>query len=185
MRNAQAHCRQGAGPDNARNQQNHDNGRRRDARAGRVVNQVHEIVPTGGVEVRFLVHAGDRAHGQTGGVAVLLNPADRVHVVGVIEGLRERLRTEYHVLGCVQGQETTQHRTDNRPGEGHSVTRPVLGSLAGGVGYGGGPAATRQVHHTRGGSHHHGSDRHKRNQAPRNAGLTQHNRGDSHQGKSQ
>ena len=41
------------------------------------------------------------------------------------------------------------------------------------------------AHETSSRSHQHDSDRHKRNQAPRNAGLTQHNRRDSHQGKSQ
>ena len=80
MRNAQAHCHQGAGPDNARRQQNHDNGCRSDARAGRAVNQVHEVVPARRIKSRFLIRSGNRAHGQAGGVSVLLNPADRVHM---------------------------------------------------------------------------------------------------------
>ena len=109
---------------------------------------------------------------------MLLNPADRVHVVGVIEGLRERLRTIHHVLGHVQYQETPQYCTHHRPRDRNIITRPRNRRQSR-------PTATHQVHHTRGGSHQHGGDRHKRNQAPRNTGLTQHNRRDSHQGKSQ
>ena len=104
---------------------------------------------------------------------MLLNPADRVHVVGVIEGLRERLRTEHHVLGHVQYQETPQYCTHHRPRDRNIITRPRNRRQSR-------PTATHQPHETSSRSHQHCSDQHERNQAPRNTGLTQHNRRDSH-----
>ena len=135
-------------------------------------------MPTRRVKRRLLVRSSDCSKGQAGGIAVLLNPANRIHMEGIIQALRERLRTIHHVLGHMRHQEPAQHRTHHGPGHRNIVTRPSRRGQ-------GRPAAAHQPHETSSHSHHHGSDRHKRNQAPRNAGLTQHNRRDSHQGKSQ
>ena len=141
-------------------------------------------MPTGGVEVRFLVRSGNRTHGQARGVAVLLDPANRVQVEGIIQGLREGLRAKDHMLGRVQGQETAQQGAHHGPGKRHRVTRPAHRGFVG-TRYGRGPAAAYQPHQARRRSHQHGRDHDEGNQAPRDAGLTQHNRRDSHQGKSQ
>ena len=109
---------------------------------------------------------------------MLLNPTNRIHMEGIIQALRERLRPVDHVLGHVQHQETPQYCTHHRPRHRIIITRPRSRRQSR-------PMATHQPHQTRGGSHQHSSDRHERNQAPRNTGLTQHNRGDSHQGKGQ
>ena len=92
-------------------------------------------MPTRRVEGRLLIRCTHSTQSQARGVAVLLNPANRIHMEGIIQALRERLRPVDHVLGHVQHQEATQHGTHHGPGHRNIVTRPLCGGQSG-------PAAT-------------------------------------------
>ena len=113
---------------------------------------------------------------------MLLDPADRVQVEGIVQGLREGLRAEDHMLWVAcRVNETTQQGTHRGQGKRHRVTGQLTeDSSKSAEGYGdpattSGPAAATSTAATTT----------KGNQAPRDAGLTQHIAETATRGKSQ